>query len=235
MDNTNQITEIQQLVDSRQPAYAGFWIRYFAQLVDILVWSLNFFIPLYLLSAFAASNVQAFIPGFLWFLLYSLFVAGFIKFFMHPWLISKLGCGLGKFICGLEITNIDGSRLTYKNALFREFIAKIASNALLGYGYYQIFKTPQKQSWHDELAGTYVIKKHNGVFAGLMILVVFLTINGGLIYKSFANYKNATTLQYDIMTVITQIQQDFSKPSTITKGEEPLYYDTDLPESMESF
>lgn len=191
--------------------YAGFWIRYFAQMVDSAIWSLNFFVPLYLLSAFATFSLEKFVPGLLWFLLYALFVAPLVKLFVHPWLIANMGAGLGKLTCGLEIVNQNTSRLTFKNALFREYIAKIASNALLGLGYYWIFKTPQKQGWHDGLAGTYVLRKHNGFFAGLMSLILFLAIIGGLTYKSVQNFINAKTLQYDIATTVTQIQQDFAK------------------------
>lgn len=191
--------------------YAGFWIRWFAQAVDIVIWSLNFFVPLYLLSAFGSSSVETFIPSLLWFLLYVILCAGLLKFFVHPFLISKIGAGFGKLAYGLQIVRLDGSPLTYKNALFREFIAKIASNALLGLGYYWIYKNPQKQAWHDSLAGTYVVKKHNGFFAGLMVLILFLAINAGLAYKTFDNFRNNKTLQYDTATLVTQIQQDLNK------------------------
>jgi uncharacterized RDD family membrane protein YckC len=194
-----------------QPEYAGFWTRYFAQLIDIAVWSLNFFIPLYLLSTFATASLEKFVPGLLWFLLYALFAGPVIKFFVHPWLISNMGAGLGKLVCGLEIVNQTYSRLTYRNALFREYIAKIASNALLGLGYYWITKTPQRQGWHDGLAGTYVVKKHSGGFAGFMSLLLFLAIIAGLTYKSVQNFINAKTLQYDMATMVTQIQQDFTE------------------------
>jgi uncharacterized RDD family membrane protein YckC len=200
MDNTNQ-----------QVNYAGFWLRWFAQGVDALIWLTNFFAALYVLSVFGSANVEAFIPGLLWFLLYVVFCAGLLKFFIHPYLISKTGAGFGKLACGLQITRLDGSRLTYKNALFREYIAKIASNALLGLGYYWIFRTPQKQGWHDSLAETYVVKKHNGLLTGIMVAIVFLAINGGLAYKTFDNYKNNLSLQYDIITLSTQIQQDLNK------------------------
>lgn len=233
MDSSNQIDTTQQPIDIFQPTYAGFWLRYFAQLIDICIWSLNFFVPLYLLSTFGTANIQTFIPSFLWFLLYALVAGGLIKFFAHPWLISKIGGGLGKLVCGLEITNTDGSRLTFKNALFREVIAKIASNALLGYGYYAIFKDPHKQAWHDSLAGTYVVKKHNGFFVGLMVLVLFLAIIAGLSYKSYDNFKNAKTLQYDVMTTVTQIQQDFTnyqeestKPKTPTDEIDTTYIES---------
>lgn len=206
---------VQELVQAAPAGdYAGFWLRYFAQIVDSTVWALNFFVPLYLLSVFGTENIQTFIPAFLWFLLYTLFGAGLIRFFGHPWLISRLGAGFGKLVCGLQITTVAGSRLTVKNALFRESVAKIASNALLGYGYYAIFKHSQKQAWHDELAGTYVVKKHSGLFAGLMVLVLTLTVITGLLYKSYDNFRNAKTLQYDVMTLITQIQQDFSSQPT---------------------
>ncbi len=191
--------------------YAGFWLRYLAQMVDSAIWSLNFFMPLYLLSALGTANVEVFVPGFLWFILYILMAGPLIKFFVHPWLISHTGAGLGKMICGMEIINQDESRLTYKNAVFREYIAKIASNALLGLGYYWIFRNPQRQGWHDGLAGTYVIKKHNGALTGLMALIIMIVMIFGLGYKAFDNFRNAKTLQYDIMTLVTQVQQDFTE------------------------
>ena len=196
---------------NNQLDYAGFWLRYLAQMVDSAIWSLNFFAPLYLLSAFGTSNVEVFIPALLWFILYALFAGPLVKFIAHPWLISHTGAGLGKLVCGLEIINHTESRLTFKNALFREYIAKIASNGLLGLGYYWIFKTPQKQGWHDGLAGTYVVKKHNGALTGLMALIIMLAVIFGLGYKTFDNFRNAKTLQYDIVTLVTQIQQDFTE------------------------
>jgi len=196
---------------NNQPTYAGFWLRWFAQGVDIVIWALNFFVALYILSAFGSSSVEVFIPSLLWFLLYTILCAGLLKFYIHPYLISKLGAGLGKLVCGLQIVRSDGTALTYKNALFREFIAKIASNALLGLGYYWIYKNPQKQAWHDSLAGTYVVKKYHGFFAGLMVLILFLAINGGLAYKAVDNFRNNVTLQYDLTTLVTQFQQDLSK------------------------
>lgn len=198
-------------MDNTNYNYAGFWLRWFAQGLDSIIWSLNFFVALYFLSAFGSSTVETFVPSFLWFLLYAILCAGLLKFFIHPYLISKLGAGLGKLVCGLRIVRLDGSLLTYKNALFREFIAKIASNALLGLGYYWIFKTPQKQAWHDSLAGTYVVKKHHGFFAGLMVLILIIAINAGLAYRSFDNFRNNVTLQYDLATLVTQIQQDLNK------------------------
>ncbi|MBU0649831.1 RDD family protein [Patescibacteria group bacterium] len=188
--------------------YAGFWLRWLAQGVDIFIWALNFFVALFLFSLFGTTDLKTFLPGLLWFLLYTIFTWPLIKFFVHPWLISKFGGGLGKLACGLEVINQNGSRLTYKNALFREYIAKIASNALLGLGYYWIFRNPQRQGWHDSLAGTYVLKKYQGILAGIMMLILLLTAIGVLSFKSYENFKNAQTLQFDIVTLITQIQQD---------------------------
>ena len=198
--------------NNSQTNYAGFWIRWFAQGLDILIWSTVFFLSLYLLSAFGSSGLSVFIPGFLWFLLSVIFISGPVKLLIQPLLINKFGGGLGKLACGLEITREDGSRLTYKNGLFREYVAKIASNALLGLGYYWIFKTPNKQGWHDSLSGTYVVKKHNGLLTGIMVLILFLAIEVGLVYKSIDNFKGSKTLQYDFATLITQIRQDLYNP-----------------------
>jgi hypothetical protein len=43
-----------------------------------------------------------------------------------------------------------------------------------GLGYYWMYKNPQKQAWHDSLAGTYVVKKHSGFFTGLMVLILLI-------------------------------------------------------------
>lgn len=195
-------------MDNNSRVYAGFWIRCLAQIVDIAVWSLNIFIPFYLFSVLGTSSLKVFIPSLLWLLLYVFVASGLIKFFVHPLLISKYGAGLGKLVCGLEIIKAEGRRLTFKNALFREYIAKIASNALLGTGYYWIFKNAQRQGWHDGLAGTYVTKKHNGILTGLMVLIIVTAIDGVLVYQSVNKFKEAKNLQYEFVTLMTQMQQD---------------------------
>jgi uncharacterized RDD family membrane protein YckC len=204
-------------METNTPSYAGFWVRWFAQLVDTSVWAVSFFGALYILSATVGTSVETFIPGLLWFLLYVLLGAGLVKFLLHPYLIAQLGAGLGKLACGLHIVRLDGAQLTYKNALFREYIAKLASNALLGAGYYWIFRNQQRQGWHDSLAGTYVLKRYNGIGTGFLVLVLFLAINAGLAYKAFDTFRANTSLQYNLVTLVTQIQQDFTKaaPSTI--------------------
>lgn len=188
--------------------YAGFWVRLFAQILDTLFWLLNFFVPLYILSEFGVWSLKVFVPSFLWFVLYMFFIGPLIKFFVHPWLVSEFGAGVGKILCGLEIVNYKNERLKLKDALFREYIAKSASNAFFGLGYFWIFRSPQRQGWHDGFSGTFVVKKRSGLLTGFLFLGVMLVLIFALCFKTISNFREAKTLGYDLITLINQTKQD---------------------------
>ena len=52
---------------------------------------------------------------------------------------------------------MDGTRLRFVDALVRGLSA-IFSLALFGLGALWILKDPERQAWHDRVAGTYVVK-----------------------------------------------------------------------------
>lgn len=194
-----------------QPSYANFWVRFLAQILDTLFWWLNFFVPLYILSEFGLLSLNLFVTALLWFILYAFFVGPLIIFFIYPFLVSRFGGGVGKMLFGLEIINHQGLKLNFKDALFREYVAKSASKALFGLGYIWIFKSPQRQAWHDGLAGTFVVRKHNSLLTGFLSLIVVVAIIFGLCYKTLSNFKNAKTLGYDIITFMRQSRQDLTE------------------------
>jgi uncharacterized RDD family membrane protein YckC len=67
------------------------------------------------------------------------------------------GTTVGGMICQLRITRTDGALLGFRDALVRG-LSGILSLAALGLGGLWILRDPERQSWHDRVAGTYVVK-----------------------------------------------------------------------------
>jgi uncharacterized RDD family membrane protein YckC len=67
------------------------------------------------------------------------------------------GTTVGGIICQLRVVRVDGAPLRFADALVRG-LSSIFSLAVLGLGGLWILKDPERQAWHDKIAGTYVVK-----------------------------------------------------------------------------
>jgi len=67
------------------------------------------------------------------------------------------GTTLGGIICQLRLVRVDGTPVRLPDALVRG-LTGIFSLAVLGLGFLWILKDPERQAWHDRVAGTYVVK-----------------------------------------------------------------------------
>lgn len=67
------------------------------------------------------------------------------------------GTTIGGIICQLRIVRVDGQSLTFSDALVRALTGVFSAGAL-GIGFLWILRDEQRQSWHDLVAGTYVVK-----------------------------------------------------------------------------
>jgi uncharacterized RDD family membrane protein YckC len=67
------------------------------------------------------------------------------------------GTTVGGIICQLRIVRVDGAPLRFVDALVRG-LSSIFSLAVVGLGCLWILKDPERQAWHDKIAGTYVVK-----------------------------------------------------------------------------
>jgi uncharacterized RDD family membrane protein YckC len=67
------------------------------------------------------------------------------------------GTTLGGIICQLRLVRVDGGRVGFPDALVRG-LTGIFSLAVFGLGFLWILRDPDKQAWHDRVAGTYVVK-----------------------------------------------------------------------------
>jgi uncharacterized RDD family membrane protein YckC len=67
------------------------------------------------------------------------------------------GTSMGGIICNLRVIRVDGAPLQFADALARA-LSSIFSFAVLGLGCLWILRDPERQAWHDRIAGTYVVK-----------------------------------------------------------------------------
>jgi len=73
---------------------------------------------------------------------------------------SALQATLGKWLLGIQVVDTSGRRLRYTTALSRN-LEKFLSFAILGLGCLWVIWSPEKQAWHDSLAGTFVVTRED--------------------------------------------------------------------------
>jgi uncharacterized RDD family membrane protein YckC len=63
---------------------------------------------------------------------------------------------LGGIICQLRIIRVDGTPMRFAEAFVRA-LSGIFSLILVGAGFLWILRDPERQAWHDRIAGTFVV------------------------------------------------------------------------------
>jgi uncharacterized RDD family membrane protein YckC len=63
---------------------------------------------------------------------------------------------IGGIICQLRVIRVDGTPLTFAEAFVRG-LSGIFSLLLAGVGFLWILRDPERQAWHDRIAGTFVV------------------------------------------------------------------------------
>ncbi|MBN2507375.1 MAG: RDD family protein [Verrucomicrobia bacterium] len=112
---------------------AGFWVRLLATLVD--------FVMVFLVCKLLRSE-HWFLP--LWFI-----------YHVGGW--TWKGTTVGGWLVGLKIVRATGAPIDFSVALVRT-LASLVSFAALGLGFFWAGWTREKQSWHDRIANTLVVK-----------------------------------------------------------------------------
>lgn len=130
--------------------YAGFWRRSLAIFIDgLLLWLLNIAIGIVL-----TAWTQPFYSDFYYF---QASPSSFLQYFYNILLIGYTGQTVGKKIMGIKVVSITGERLNWGQVVVRELF-KIVSGLALLLGYLWMLWDKDKQTWHDKVAKTYVIK-----------------------------------------------------------------------------
>jgi uncharacterized RDD family membrane protein YckC len=140
-------------------AYGGFWIRVVAAIIDAIILRIVV-APIHFI--FGGLGLAGMMSG-----IHPIGLAAlgggvtFIALVFGSWLYeafmesSSYQATLGKMICGMKVTDLNGNRISFERATGRHF-AKWLSGMFLGIGFIMVGLTERKQGLHDLLAGTLV-------------------------------------------------------------------------------
>ncbi|QUW22715.1 RDD family protein [Sporosarcina sp. Marseille-Q4063] len=141
---------------------AGFWTRFWAYTIDIIV--LYAISGILIKPVFRVFNLPIENPSFLFFTTYKATIL--IVLLLYFALMTKyLQQTVGKIIMGIKVVSNDDSQLTWNTIIFRELIGRFISK-LLVIPYLLVAFTPKKEALHDIFADTHVVhedayeKKH---------------------------------------------------------------------------
>lgn len=123
----------------KENEYAGFWIRFVAEVADTIIILLPSYLLIYLLGEFITPYTTL------------------LAFIYDVYFIGKEGATPGKKLFHIYVIGENGeSPIGYEKAAIR-FIGKSVSALILGLGLFWIAFDSKKQGWHDKIAKTYVI------------------------------------------------------------------------------
>jgi uncharacterized RDD family membrane protein YckC len=136
---------------SRPVRYAGFWMRFWAYLLDlIIVGSIERLLikPFFRMIDISLSEFSMFAP---------ISIASALIFYLYFVLMTKyFNQTLGKMVFGLKVVNLNSDKLTWGTILFREWIGRFISATVI-VGYLIVAFLPKKQGLHDIFTDTTVI------------------------------------------------------------------------------
>ncbi len=146
-----------QRTEKFEHKFAGFWIRFWAYTVDLLILSavgMLLFKPIFRLFSWDIDNP-------FWYAPYTLLTA--TVFYLYFVIMTKLWSQtIGKIIFGIKVIAKDGSKPSWGTVIFREWIGRLISIIPMNLPYLVVAFTPKKQALHDFIADTLVV--HEAVY-----------------------------------------------------------------------
>ncbi|MBS3680632.1 RDD family protein [Ornithinibacillus massiliensis] len=144
----------QHAASSSEPRFAGFWMRFWAYVLDIVVISsLNGI----LLSPFKFVNDGIAISIGLWTV--TGLIASIVYFAYFLFMTKFFGQTIGKMILGIRVIREDEQSLKWSDVFFREVIGRFIYRvfSILMVLYIIVGFTEEKQGLHDMIASTRVV------------------------------------------------------------------------------
>jgi uncharacterized RDD family membrane protein YckC len=154
--NTNELVKVDEPITTHESniisiRYAGFWMRFWAYLLDlIVVGSIERLIinPLFRALGIPLIEFNMFAP---------ISIASAIIFYLYFVLMTKyFNQTLGKMVFGIKVIDLKNDKLSWGTILFREWIGRFIS-ATVVIGYIIVAFLPKKQGLHDLFTDTSVI------------------------------------------------------------------------------
>ncbi|MFH1781793.1 MAG: RDD family protein [Patescibacteria group bacterium] len=154
-------TYVQPPQSPTTPVFATFWQRFWAVVFDGMITGATvgiISIPFTIGSVFLGQTSQG-TPSAGFFALSALSQLITITIYLayYIYFIGKKGATPGKMIMKIRVIKMDSSEpIGYMGAFLREFVGKLLSSFFM-LGYLTMPGNPNKQTWHDKIAGTIVI------------------------------------------------------------------------------
>ncbi|ALS79091.1 MULTISPECIES: RDD family protein [Planococcus] len=137
----------------RKPA--GFWVRFWAYLIDLLV--IAGLTAILVKPIFALTGIET--TSIPWYAPYAIVSA--ILFYGYFVLMTKFFCQtVGKMVMGIRVVSLKSDSISWMTLLFREWIGRFLSVTILPL-YWIVGFTPLKQGVHDYIADTTVVHEES--------------------------------------------------------------------------
>lgn len=183
---------------------AGFWIRLQAHIIDSALIVLTLTAPTWFIVNRSGSLEDLILPvGIL--LYYMVFTISPLVILYRVILTIKFGGGVGKLVSGIKVVGKDRKLLRFWPAMFRYIVGYFVSSLLYGVGFLWIVRNPNKQGWHDQVSGTYVIHdKPKRWIIGSALLIILLFVNSFLASNAVQSIKENQALVNQIQTLLKE-------------------------------
>lgn len=143
MDYQNYSNEpSQDLFQQETVVYGSFWERVGAMFLDGLILMIPNYMVQYILGEGLTNSIISILISWLYFALQE---------------SSASQATIGKKALGLKVTDMDGGQVSFGQATGRYF-GKIVSGIILLIGYFMMLWDEKKQTLHDKMASTLVVK-----------------------------------------------------------------------------
>lgn len=168
------------LAQCSQMTYAGFWMRFFAFIIDYAIFMIIVGgIFLMFIPAIDSNSITPIIPLSIvcisWILYWALLES------------SVKQATIGKMALGIIVTDLDGNKIKFGRAIGRN-LAKLLSGIILFIGYVMTGFTKKKQALHDLIADTLVIRTPSATRKRLFINATVITMTILTLTSSIAYY-----------------------------------------------
>lgn len=154
--------------------------------------------------------------------------------------IWQKGATPGKMAMKIKVVRTNGENVGFWQALLRESVGKLLSSLVFGLGYFWAFWDQNRQTWHDKIAGTYVVTKipNDGKKSGCLIALVIaiaaiipaIAIIAAVVViminpleltrraRDAARLTDAATLQQSINTAVIEAQEEGAAENVLCVG-----------------
>lgn len=151
-------SQVDDQLDGFRPKIAGFWVRFWAYMIDlIIISSIGGLIikPLFRVFSIPITN-----PIFVLFSPYkvTLLIFALLYFLLMTKFLQQT---VGKMILGIKVIAKEDEPLNWSALVFREVIGRFISKVLV-FPYVLVAFMPKKEALHDLFADTYVV--HENVY-----------------------------------------------------------------------